>query len=73
VSYSAMKFLLEDGKELFPGTPAVALFNSRRLDEVQKHIGASTGGRDITGVASVDEPSRTLDLALRLAAGHTTS
>lgn len=66
VSYSAMKFLLEDGKELFPGTPAVALFNSRRLDEVQKHIGAGTGGRDITGVASVDEPSRTLDLALRL-------
>lgn len=66
VSYSAMKFLLEDGKELFPGTPAVALFNSRRLEEVKRRISSGTAGRDITGVASADEPSRTLDLALRL-------
>lgn len=66
VSYSAMKFLLEEGKELFPGTPAVALFNSRRLEEVKRRILTGTAGRDITGVASADEPSRTLDLALRL-------
>jgi len=66
VSYSAMKFLLEEGKELFPGIPAVALFNSRRLDEVKRRISTGTAGRDITGVASADEPSRTLDLALRL-------
>jgi len=66
VSYSAMKFLLEEGKELFPGTPAVALFNSRRLEEVKRRISTGTAGRDITGVASADEPSRTLDLALRL-------
>ena len=66
VSYSAMKFLLEDGKELFPATPAVALFNSRRLEDVQGRIRAGTAGRDITGVASADEPARTLDLALHL-------
>jgi two-component system cell cycle sensor histidine kinase/response regulator CckA len=66
VSYSAMQFLLEDGKELFPGTPAVALFNGKRLDEVKRRIATGTSGRDITGVASFDEPARTLDLALRL-------
>jgi len=66
VSYSAMRFLLEEGKELFPGTPAVALFNARRLDEVQRRIATGTAGRDLTGVASTDEPTRTLDLVLRL-------
>ncbi|HYM75345.1 MAG TPA: ATP-binding protein [Candidatus Dormibacteraeota bacterium] len=66
VSYSAMRFLLEDGKELFPGIPAVALFNSTRLDEVKRRISTGMAGRDITGIASADEPSRTLDLALRL-------
>jgi PAS domain S-box-containing protein len=66
VSYSAMRFLLEEGKDLFPGVPAVALFNARRLDEVKRRIAAGTAGRDITGVASTDEPARTLDLALKL-------
>ena len=66
VSYSAMQFLLEDGKELFPGTPVVALFNGKRLDEVKRRIATGTSGRDITGVASFDEAARTLDLALRL-------
>ena len=66
VSYSAMQFLLEDGKELFPGTPVVALFNARRLDELKQRIATGTAGRDITGVASTDEPARTLDLILRL-------
>jgi two-component system, cell cycle sensor histidine kinase and response regulator CckA len=66
VSYSAMQFLLGEGKELFPRTPAVALFNVRRLDEVKRRIATGTAGRDITGVASTDEPTRTLDLALRL-------
>src|SRR5258708_30156282 len=66
VSYSALRFLLEEGKELFPGTPAVALFNARRLDEVQRRIATGTAGRDLTGVASTDEPTRTLDLVLRL-------
>ena len=66
VSYSAMRFLLEEGKELFPGTPAVALFNARRLDEVKRRIATGTAGREITGVASTDEPARTLDLVLRL-------
>src|SRR5882757_10456796 len=59
VSYSAMQFLLEDGKDLFPGIPAVVLFNAKRLDEVKRRIAAGTAGRDITGVASTDEPART--------------
>lgn len=66
VSYAAMKFLLEDGKGLFPGTPMVALFNVRRLDELRRLIATGTTGRSITGVASTDEPAQTLDLALRL-------
>ena len=66
VSYSAVQFLLREGKGLFPGTPVVALFNVRRLDELKSRIATRTAGRDITGVASTDEPARTLDLALRL-------
>jgi PAS domain S-box len=66
VSYSALQFLLGEGKELFPGTPAVALFNARRLDELRRRIANGAAGRDITGVASSDEPNQTLDLALRL-------
>jgi PAS domain S-box-containing protein len=66
VSYSALQFLLGEGKELFPATPVVALFNTRRLNELKKHVATGTAGRDISGVASTDEPARTLDLALRL-------
>jgi len=66
VSYSALQFLLDEGKELFPGAPAVALFNARRLAEVKRRIATGAAGRDITGVTSTDEPARTLDLALQL-------
>jgi two-component system cell cycle sensor histidine kinase/response regulator CckA len=66
VSYSALQFLLNEGKELFPGTPDVALFNSRRLEELKQRIASGSIGRAVTGVASTDEPARTLDLALRL-------
>ncbi|HYA25340.1 MAG TPA: ATP-binding protein [Terriglobales bacterium] len=64
VSYSATAFLLRDGKDLFPNRPAVALFNVRRLDDFKKL--AAAAHRSITGVADTDEPTRTLDLALRL-------
>jgi len=64
VSYAAVQFLVGEGRILFPGTPMVALFNARRLDEFA-HIAATTEVR-ITGIASTDEPARTLDLALRL-------
>lgn len=66
VSYSALQFLLGEGKELFPGTPVVALFNATRLEELKQRIATGTVGRGITGVASTDEPVRTVDLALRL-------
>jgi PAS domain S-box-containing protein len=64
VSYAATQFLLRDGKDLFPGAPVVALFNVRRLDDFKKMAAGSH--RSITGVASTDEPLRTLELALRL-------
>jgi two-component system cell cycle sensor histidine kinase/response regulator CckA len=66
VSYSVMQFLLKEGKDLFPGTPAVALFNVRRMEELKQNIATGGIGRGITGVASTDQPTRTLDLALRL-------
>jgi PAS domain S-box-containing protein len=66
VSYSAMQFLLKEGKDLFPGTPTVALFNVRRIDELKQSIAAGAIGRGLTGVASTDQPTRTLDLALTL-------
>jgi PAS domain S-box-containing protein len=66
VSYSATQFLLGEGKELFPGTPMVALFNVRRLDELKQRIATGTAGKSVTGVAATDEPTRTLDLALHL-------
>lgn len=64
ISYSATQFLAYDGKDLFPGTPAVALFNARRLEDI-KNIAVSNH-RSITGIAGTDEPTRSLDLALRL-------
>src|SRR6266481_2322014 len=45
VSYSAMRFLLAEGKDLFPGTPVVALFNARRLEELKSRIATKTTGR----------------------------
>lgn len=66
VSYAAFNFLLGEGKGLFPGTPIVALFNARRLDDLKHAMASGNVGHDITGVASTDEPARTLDLALRL-------
>ncbi len=65
-SYLALQFLLGEGKDLFPGTPVVITFNSRRLDELKLRIATGAAGRGITGVASTEEPARTLDLALRL-------
>src|ERR1700732_5041324 len=66
VSYSAIQFLLGEGKELFPGTPIVVLFNVRRLGELRQRVASEAVGRGVTGVASTDEPARTLDLALQL-------
>ena len=64
VSYSATQFLLRDCKDLFPGTPVVGVFSAHRLDEVKRL--AAAAHRSITGIASTDEPARTLELALRL-------
>src|SRR5229473_4955522 len=63
-SHAALRFLLGEGKELFPGTPIVALFNVKRLDDLKHAMVNGNEGRGITGVASTDEPARTLELAL---------
>lgn len=65
-SYLALQFLMGEGKNLFPGTPVVATFNVTKLDELKLRIATGMAGRGITGIASTDEPARTLDLALRL-------
>lgn len=65
VSYSALEFLLGEGKDLFPGTPVVALFNERHVDELNQYK-ARDPQSSITGVASIDDPAGTLDFALRL-------
>lgn len=65
VSYSALQFLVDHRKDLFSGTPMVALFNQRKLDDLKQRL-ARSPGENITGVTSTDEPARTVDLALRL-------
>jgi PAS domain S-box-containing protein len=63
VSYSALNFLLNSGKNLFPNIPIVALFNERRTEDVKSRIRSFPF---ITGVKGKDEPRPTVDLALRL-------
>lgn len=64
VSYLALQFLVADAKELFPMKPVVALFNQRRIEDVNRIAGEPW--RSVTGVASSDDPARTLELALQL-------
>src|ERR1700730_307953 len=56
VSYSALQFMLKEGKHLFPGTPLAALFNIRRMDELKRSITAGAIGRGITGFAFPGHP-----------------
>lgn len=65
VSFGALQFLLNQGQNLFPGTPMVALFNERRLNDVRAYL-SKTPTANITGVASRDDVAGTLDLALKL-------
>ena len=68
VSYGALRFLIGRGKGIFPGTPIVALFNERRLQDIKRYI-AESSEANITGVASTDDPAGTIDLALLLQPG----
>ena len=65
VSYSALQFLIDHTKDLFPGTPMVALFNQRKLDDLKQRLARSPGEK-VTGVTSNDQPALAVDLALRL-------
>lgn len=64
VSYPAVEFLEGEGKDLFPGTPMVALFNARRLGPKLGSEGEAK--RSVTVLATTEQPMRSLDLALRL-------
>jgi two-component system, cell cycle sensor histidine kinase and response regulator CckA len=63
ISYSALNFLLNSGRNLFPEIPIVALFNERRTGDVKLRIEQLPF---VTGVKGKDEPGPTVDLALRL-------
>lgn len=65
VSYSALQFMFQSGKDTFPGTPIVALFNERRRDELEQFL-ARNPAQPVTGVASTDDPAGTIALALQL-------
>lgn len=65
ISYSALEFLTEKGREIFPATPIVALFNQRRSDDLKRYMEANPEEK-ITGVASADDPASTLGFALQL-------
>jgi PAS domain S-box-containing protein len=65
VSFGAIQFLLNDGKDLFPGIPMVALFNQRRLEDLKTYL-ARNPAVSMTGVSSADDPAGTVDLALKL-------
>ena len=65
VSSGALQFFLDQGRNLFPETPIVALFNERRLDDLNPYL-SKTPTANITGVASRDDVAGTLDLALTL-------
>ena len=41
VSYSALQFLIDHNKGLFPSTPMVALFNQRKLDDLKQRLARS--------------------------------
>src|SRR5580658_4487188 len=63
MGYAALSFLLKNGKDLFPNTPIVTVFNERRIADLK--LGPETRPR-FTGLTTKDEAARTLDLALQL-------
>ena len=65
VSFSAMQFLFNDGKTLFPGTPMVGLFNERHMNDLKAYL-SKTPAANITGVAGRDDLAGTVDLVLKL-------
>lgn len=66
VSYAALKFVLNNGKELFPGTPIVSPFDARSIANLKLALQQSPVGESVTGVGVADEPTKTIDLILKL-------
>jgi PAS domain S-box-containing protein len=63
VGYTALNFVLSSGKDLFPHTPIVALFNERREGDLKL---SPEQLPFMTGIKGKDDPRPTVDLALRL-------
>ncbi len=63
MGYAALDFLLNSGKDLFPNTPIVTIFNERKPGEGK--LGPEERSL-VTGMKTRDELARTLDLALQL-------
>lgn len=66
VSYAALKFLFDGGKELLPGVPIVAFFDKRREPAVNAALKQSPWRQEFTSVQTYDEPDGSLKLALKL-------
>lgn len=67
-SLAALNFALGEGKARTPlsDVPIVTLFNTPTPEAVQLAAAARDKGANVTGIATWEEPGRTLDLALRL-------
>jgi len=68
VSFAALNFVLGEGttRGPFADVPVVALFNTRSAEAIKLASGPRKEGAGVTGIATTDEPLRTLDLALKL-------
>lgn len=66
VSYPALKFLLTDGKGLFPGTPIVVTCVGEEFGNELKAALASAGRKHVTGVLLHNQQLDTVKLALKL-------
>ena len=68
ISFAALKFVLGEGttRGPFANVPVVALFNTRSAEAIKLASSNRNQGAGVTGIATSDEPLRTLNLALKL-------
>lgn len=68
VSFAALNFVLGEGttRGPFANVPVVTLFNTRSAEAIKLASANRNQGAGVTGVATTDEPLRTLNLALKL-------
>lgn len=66
VSFAALNFVLGEGRTAFAGIPIVTLFNTRNPQATRLASANRERLPGITGIATTDESTRTLELALKL-------